>query len=112
MLLGPAAAALYDPEGTRVYMLARDGFRIFPFGFLFCGFNIFASALFTALSNGKASAAISFLRTFGFLTAALLILPGVMGITGVWLAVPAAEACAFAVAVCFVLKNRRKYNYM
>lgn len=111
MLFGPAIAGLFDPFGTEVYTLASGGFRIFPFSFLFCGFNIFASALFTALSNGKASAAISFLRTFGFLIAALLILPRMLGITGVWLTVPLAEALSFVVAARLVAAGRARYGY-
>ena len=56
-----------------------------------CGFNIFASALFTALSNGKISAILSFLRTFCFITIGLLALPLILRENGVWLAVPIAE---------------------
>ena len=59
------AACVFAEKGTPVYEIARNGFLIFPFSFLFCGLNIFTSATFTALSNGKLSAILSFLRTFG-----------------------------------------------
>lgn len=49
---------------TTLYIGVSMGFAVFSFSFLFSGCNIFASALFTALSNGKASAVISFFRTF------------------------------------------------
>lgn len=85
---------------------------IFSFGFLFSGCNIFSSALFTALSNGKVSAIISFLRTFGFITAFLLILPRFLNVTGVWLAIPIAELLTFILTICLIARHRKHYNYL
>lgn len=111
MLLGEPLVGIFSRGGTPVYEIARQGFRIFPFSFLFCGFNIFASAAFTALSNGKVSAIISTLRTFVFVAAALLLLPQFFGITGVWIAVPVAELLALFVSIVFLVKNKRVYGY-
>ncbi|MCI8658913.1 MAG: MATE family efflux transporter [Lachnospiraceae bacterium] len=95
---GEYIAGMFAQKASEVYKLAVHGFGIFSFGFLFCGWNIFASGMFTALSNGKISAAISFLRTFGLLAGSILLLPRVWGIVGVWLAVPAAEGVMFVVS--------------
>lgn len=100
-IFGSFMVSAFAAEGTAVYEIADRGFHIFSWAFLFCGFNIFASAAFTALSNGKVSALISSLRTFVLLVPALLILPYFGGETGVWLAVPAAEAAALSVLVGF-----------
>ena len=86
---------MFAVKSKTVYQLAAGGMKIFSFSFLFSGLNIFVSAMFTALSNGKVSAFLSFLRTFVLLTGAILILPRFLGITGVWLASPAAEFLAF-----------------
>ena len=77
-----------DPE---TFQLASTGFRIFAVNFLFSGINIISSGIFTALSNGRVSAIISFSRTLFFLVICLVSFPYFLGITGVWLAVPAAE---------------------
>ncbi|QQO08760.1 MATE family efflux transporter [Breznakiella homolactica] len=108
---GPCLAGFFSAEGTPVYLLARTGFRIVPFGFLLCGLNIFASALFTALSNGKVSAAISFLRTFGFLTIGIVALPLWIGDTGIWLAIPLAEFLTLVFSLFCVRRYRRVYKY-
>jgi len=92
-------AALFVNRDSQVYRLAAGGFSLFSFSFLFCGLNIFTSALFTALSKGRISAVLSLLRTFGFVTAGLLILPKIWGLTGVWLAVPIAEGLVFLISV-------------
>lgn len=108
---GAPLVGLFSQKGTMVYEIARKGFLIFPFSFLFCGLNIFASATFTALSNGKLSAVLSFLRTFGLILVFLLILPECMGVAGVWLAVPAAELLTMVVAIFFLCQNRERYHY-
>ncbi len=111
MILGEPLVRIFSARGTAVYNIARKGFLIFPAAFLFCGTNIFASAFFTALSNGWVSAVISSLRTFVLLTMCLLILPSFLGVAGVWLAVPLSESATMAVSLGFIVKNRKKYGY-
>lgn len=108
---GSPLVSLFAKKGTPVYEIARKGFLIFPFSFLFCGLNIFTSATFTALSNGKLSAVLSFLRTFGLILVFLLILPEFIGVAGVWMAVPIAELLTMAVALIFLYQNKDKYHY-
>lgn len=112
MLLGSPLVCIFSPVGTPVYEIARQGFLIFPISFLFCGFNIFASATFTAMSNGKVSAIISTLRTFVFISLALLILPQYFDVIGVWIAVPLAELLTIFVSLTFILKNKKVYHYL
>lgn len=96
---------LFTGREKEVYQITTAGFQIFAFSFLFSGINIFSSAAFTALSNGKISAAISFLRTFGFLMIGLIVLPHMLGVTGVWLAVPLAEAFTFCTALVLMKRS-------
>lgn len=112
MVFASPLVNIFSPKGTSVYNIARDGFFIFPFSFLFCGLNIFASATFTALSNGKVSAIISSLRTFVFITLGLLILPHFYEVHGVWLAVPLAELITVFFSLGFILKNKTNYHYL
>lgn len=106
----PVIQIFVKPD-SEVFQITRHGFGIFSVSFLFTGVNIFASALFTALSNGKVSAILSFLRTFVFLVACLLVLPLFWSINGIWLAVPAAEILAFGVSVFYLVRLRNVYQY-
>lgn len=99
----------YDAE---LFALTSHALRLFSFSFLLAGFNIFASSFFTALNNGAISAAISFLRTLLFQTAAVLILPLVFDVDGIWLAVTVAEVFAFLLSAGFLFAKRGKYHYM
>ena len=87
-------------------------FRISTLAFVLVGFNIFNSSFFTALNDGAVSAIISFLRTFVFKLSAVLLLPMIWELDGIWWAGVAAEICAFAVGLSFLLGKRKKYHYM
>ncbi len=104
-------ASIFLEQETKAYNLTVHGFYLFSIGFLFSGMNIFASGLFTAYSNGKVSAFVSFLRTFVFITIAILTLPQFIGINGVWLAVPIAEFLAFIMSIYFFITYKERYMY-
>lgn len=98
----------YDEE---LFELTCNGFKLFSISFLISGFNIFASSFFTALGNGFVSATISFSRTLLFQIAAVMLLPMILGINGIWLAIVAAEAMAIIVTAIFLITNKKKYHY-
>lgn len=100
-------SGVFVEKNTETYTLAVSGFSIFALSFLFSGFNIFSSALFTALSDGKTSAIISFTRTFGFILLSLLTLPMLLGVNGVWLAIPVAEFLTIFLAAFFLVGKRK-----
>lgn len=102
---------IFTPYGSEVFFMTQHGFKLFAFSFLFTGLNIFASSLFTALSNGLVSAILSFLRTFVFLVICLLVLPLILEVEGIWLAVPIAEGLAFIVSIYYLIKYRKIYQY-
>jgi len=87
------------------------GFKIYILAFLPMGIDIFGSAFFTALSDGKVSFMISAARTLLFQVGMVLLLPVFMGVDGVWWALVAAELLAFAVTAIFFLTKRSKYHY-
>lgn len=98
----------YDQELLRITL---EGFAIYSFSFLFSGFAIFGSSFFTALNDGLVSALISFLRTLVFQVVAVLLLPLLWGLQGIWLSMVAAEAMAVGVTAVLLAANRRKYHY-
>lgn len=103
--------SIFTSKESFVYEMAVSGLVIYAVSYLFKGFNVFSSAMFTAFGNGRVSAVLSFLRTFVFLTGTLLGLSAVFGVTGVWYASPFAELLAFAFSLYFSFKYRKKYHY-
>ena len=99
----------YDPA---LRDMTVRGFRIYALSFLLCGFCIFGSSLFTALNNGLISALISFVRTLICQIAAVMLLPLVFGLDGIWFSVVAAELAALVLTAFFVVKYRKRYGYL
>ena len=87
-------ARIYAEGNVNVKVMAIQGIHVFAAAFLLMGFNMFASSMFTAFNDGKTSALLSLLRTLVFLIIPLMILPGILGVNGVWLSMPAAELLA------------------
>ena len=111
LLLARPLSVIFVGYDAELLAITENAFRIFSFSFLFAGFAIFGSSFFTALNNGPVSAAISFLRTLVFQIAAVLLLPMLWGIDGIWWSISFAEIMAVAVTAGFVVANRRKYQY-
>lgn len=107
----PLVSIFVRPENP-VYDLAVTGNRICTFALLFIGFNIFASGLFTALSNGITSAILAFSRSFLFMLVTMLVLPAILGVTGIWLATPVAELMAVCLSAYMIFKYRKQYDYI
>ncbi|MEI3186651.1 MAG: MATE family efflux transporter [Lachnospiraceae bacterium] len=91
-------------QDPKTLLLAVTGFPIFAFNFLFSGLNITSSGFFTALSNGKISAILSFSRTLVFTVISLLVLPPILGINGAWVAIPTAEFFTLLLSIAMHLK--------
>ncbi len=110
MLTGPLVSVFAHPDNP-VYDLAVTGNRICTVALLFIGFNIFASGMFTALSNGIVSAVLAFSRSFVFMLITMLLLPLIFGVNGIWMATPAAELMALILSAVMFLRYRGKYGY-
>lgn len=111
VLSGPLAQFFvgYDAE---LLAMTSHGLRLYALAFLVSGFNIYGSAFFTALNNGLVSAVISFLRTLVFQMAAVLILPRLLGLNGIWLAILVAELLALGVTLHFFIRKKKVYHYL
>lgn len=105
-------AEIFTGYDEGLLALTLRGFLIFSFSFLFAGFAVFGSAFFTALNDGLTSALISFLRTLVFQTAAVIVLPLIWGIDGVWVSSVAAEFTAAVITAAFIFAKRKKYKYL
>ena len=110
-LLATPLSKLFVGYDKELMDMTVSGFRIFALSFAFMGFAIFASGFFTALNDGVTSATISFLRTLVFQCAAVIILPMLWGIDGVWISIIVAEVMAVVLSAIFLVAKRKKYHY-
>ncbi|SHK25915.1 putative efflux protein, MATE family [Selenomonas ruminantium] len=102
-------AGLYVGYDAEVCAMAEEALQIYALAFILQGFNIYASAYFTGLNNGKISALIAFARTFLVQTAAIFLLPMLLGTAGLWLAQATAELVSALLAAALLYACRREY---
>ena len=98
----------YDPDLTA---LSAHAFRLSMLSFVIAGVNLFFSAWFTGLNNGKVSAVLSFVRNLVLELGFVFLLPALLGPDGIWLAVDAADLVCLILGLGLVLKYRKQYGY-
>ena len=111
MVLIPYVARIFVGYDAELLALTSHAFRVYALNFFLMGFNVYGSSFFTALGDGVTSALISFLRTLLFQLLALILLPLVLGIEGVWLAITAAELAALVVTVYMFITKDKVFHY-
>lgn len=112
LILAKPLSAVFVGYDPKLLEMTVRGFVIYALSFLVCGFNIFGSSLFTALNNGLISATISFVRTIICQIAAVLLLPLVFGLDGIWWSIVAAESVALVLTVFCFIRFKDRYQYM
>ncbi len=110
-LLAGVVSGFFVASDPSLHEFATRAIRLYMLSFLLCGFNMFASAWFTALNNGVVSAVSAFARTLVFELGAVFILPALLGVDGIWLSVSLAEVFAFVMSVILILSFRKRYGY-
>lgn len=98
----------YNPD---LMAMTLHGFRLFALNYIISGINVYSSAFFTALCNGKISALLSFMRAFVLRGGMVLLLPLILGTDGIWLSVVVAEAVGAVLSMYFFVTKRKQYHY-
>ena len=111
MVFIPYVSRIFVGYDASLLALTNRAFRLYALSFLIMGFNIYASSFFTALGDGVTSALISFLRTMLFQVIAIIVLPMLLDIDGIWLAITAAELAALAVSAAMLLTKDKVFHY-
>ena len=111
-LLGGWLAAIFTSYDPELMAITIHAFRIFAFVYLFSGFAIYSSSLFTSLSDGLTSALIAFLRSLVLEISMVLFLPLVLDVDGIWLSAVLADFFAAIIAFAFIFAKRKRYHYL
>ncbi|MCR5741116.1 MAG: MATE family efflux transporter [Gammaproteobacteria bacterium] len=110
--LASVIAKIFVGYNESLYTLTIHAFRIYAIHFIFCGYSIYISGMFTALNDGITSAIISFVRTLIFEVLFVLILPKYYGADAIWWSVTLSELVSFILAFLCLFIRRKKFGYM
>ena len=106
-LAGRRYAGMFGCSSNVADMVA-SGFRLYAVTFLVMGYDVINSMYFTSCGDAKSSALISALRGMILLLGFTLILPRLLGMTGVWMATPCSEVLTAIVSVCLIRRQKNR----
>ena len=90
--------------------IAKNGVRIYLSMLPITAISITGSNYFQAIGSVKKAMLLSLLRQILLLIPLLLILPGIFGLTGVWLAQPVADVLATIITVILLIMEFTRYK--
>lgn len=100
-------SAFNSEHSAQLAAYAIPGIRIYFIGFFAAGINIICTGFLSATDHAKESSIVAISRGIIAIIIFALVLPTFLGITGVWLAFPAAEAVTLLLAI-FMTKRISK----
>lgn len=111
LLFGGSIADMFNRNGDEVFRaIATNGLRIYFSGFFFAGINLLLSAYFSAIEEPRTGFLIAILRGCVVIVPLAIALSAILGITGIWMAFPLAEAIVFAVGVAKLRRFQQSGN--
>lgn len=90
--------------------MAIPGLRIFSLMLPAVGFQMIGANYFQYVGKVKQSVILSSLRQLILLIPLALILPSMLGVTGIWIATPLADLIAFVITVLFIRSEVKTLN--
>lgn len=90
-------SALFLDTNCHAYELCIEGMPYFSAAFLLIAINIVLIGYFQSIEKAKKATIFTILRGFVFTIPAFILLPMLIGIPGLWLALPLAEALTTAI---------------
>ena len=105
----PAVSGVFNTEGdSALSAIAVPGLRIYFAGYVFAGFNIVCMGYFAATDRGREAFITSILRGFVIISLMAYTLSKVLGMNGIWLSFPVAEALLSAIIILMIRRNHRQ----
>lgn len=100
--------ALFIDRSYPAFDIAANGLPYFSIGFIFFAVNMIGIGYYQSIERGQRATIITLLRGVVFMSAGFFALPPVLGVTGIWLAVPFAELLTTLYLTGIYFKDRFK----
>lgn len=100
--------SLFISTGTNAFRIGAEGFPYFALSFVLFSFNMVVIGFWQSVERVAESVFFMLLRGLVFLVPVFVWLPSVMGVRGLWLAVPLSEVLTCMVIVFVTIRQRRK----
>ena len=107
LLFPQQATAVFSKGSAELTALAVPGLMLYFLNYLISGVNLLLTARFAAAERSRDAAVLSLLRGVIFVVPCAVVLAKALGLTGLWLAVPAAEVLSLLCGL-YLLHREKK----
>lgn len=104
----PAVTGMFLSSDEPAYGLAIKGLPLFATCSVFFAVNIAFIGYYQSIERALASTLFTLLRGVILLVPSFILLPQLLGVPGLWLAIPSAELLTSAIIILFYLRSRQK----
>lgn len=104
----PTIISIFLPDTAPAHSIVAQGLPLYASAFLFMAINICCVGYYQSIEKGGAASVFTILRGIVFLTIAFFVLPPLIGVNGLWLALPAAEVLTTATIIFYGIAQHRK----
>ena len=101
---------IFNNDSEQLLQTGITGLRIILAALPLVGFQIIAGNFFQSTGKAGIAALLSLLRQVIILLPALLMLPHILGIKGVWLAAPVADTLSALIVIFFLSREIKRLN--
>lgn len=109
--LADPIAGIFNSENNRLLQeIAVTGLKLYFTAAVFAGFNLIISVYFTSVELALPAQLISILRGVVLIVPMAFLLSGLFGMSGVWLAFPAAEFLTAVTGLLLYCSKRKQYR--
>lgn len=98
--------SLFIDRSYAAFDIAVNGIPYFGVGFIFFAFNMVGIGYYQSVERGQRATIITLLRGVVFMLIGFLVLPKILGVPGIWLAVPFAELLTMLYIIGIYFKDR------
>lgn len=98
--------SLFIDRSYAAFDIAVNGIPYFGVGFIFFAFNMIGIGYYQSVERGQRATIITLLRGVVFMLIGFLVLPKILGVPGIWLAVPFAELLTMLYIIGIYFKDR------
>lgn len=98
--------SLFIDRSYAAFDIAVNGIPYFGVGFIFFAFNMIGIGYYQSVERGQRATIITLLRGVVFMLIGFLVLPKMLGVPGIWLAVPFAELLTMLYIIGIYFKDR------
>ena len=98
--------SLFIDRSYAAFDIAVNGISYFGIGFIFFAFNMIGIGYYQSVERGQRAMIITLLRGVVFMLIGFLVLPKILGVPGIWLAVPFAELLTMLYIIGIYFKDR------